>query len=299
MVDRVSLGSEQARHVDAYIQYHQLVGQSDNGKMMSEQEFEQYKKKMIQNAGNRLHVTWQNSKGKECKTIGPSSKCYCDHRYKEHDYVSPQGKMIKCKMNGCKCKCFSYIPLFGSQDMKCVCKHSYSQHDPNSKKCKCGGCQYFTSTWSCQCGQKLNQHETVMETKQEREMTGKPVNDNPMSIGGISKFGDMVGYEDSYQKQIEDMGGISGAHNRQAPIGYNNMQAIGGQQQKMLTQNQYQQQNSQQQNQLANIQQGQLNPLQNQVSAYELFMTPHSFQKGSGKGSGCNTGPKYRAIKKY
>ena len=32
-----------ARHVDAYIEYHNIVGDMDGGKMLSEKEYEEFK----------------------------------------------------------------------------------------------------------------------------------------------------------------------------------------------------------------------------------------------------------------
>ena len=34
---------------------------------------------------NRIYVSWRNKKNIECKMIGPETKCFCNHRFKEHD----------------------------------------------------------------------------------------------------------------------------------------------------------------------------------------------------------------------
>ena len=90
---------------------------------MSEKEFADYKKNYAQIAENRTYSTWYNPNDLACKNIGPSSKCFCDHTYKNHDFI--QGGKVKCKTLGCKCPDYYYIPIYGSQDFKCTCKHSY------------------------------------------------------------------------------------------------------------------------------------------------------------------------------
>jgi len=63
--------------------------------------------------------------------------------------------------------------------MKCLCKHSYDEHDPITKKCKKGmcGCNRFGSTWTCSCGSKYGDHTTILETRDERILQGKSVDD--------------------------------------------------------------------------------------------------------------------------
>ena len=110
--------------------------------MMSEEEFNHYKMGEQNANPNRLHTTWYNPDGVVCKTVGPSSKCFCDHPYKAHDCTTNlnTSRKVPCKQAGCKCNNFNYIPVHGSQDLKCVCKHSYQVHDVAKKTCK-----------SCQC----------------------------------------------------------------------------------------------------------------------------------------------------
>ena len=43
MVERIMMTGEAAKHVQAYIEYDNIVGKADGGKMMSEAEFEAYK----------------------------------------------------------------------------------------------------------------------------------------------------------------------------------------------------------------------------------------------------------------
>lgn len=114
MVDRLHFGGDAAKHVQAYIEYEQIVGNADGGKMMSEKEFEAYKKKVSKARQNRLYVYWRNTKtGKDCKAVGPSSQCFCGHRYKEHFFDNVETRDVYCRAlnTRCKCKLFEYIPI--------------------------------------------------------------------------------------------------------------------------------------------------------------------------------------------
>ena len=84
--NQISVGQGNQKHVEAYLEYCELVGDT-GGKMMSEKEFEEYKKNYSKLAENRLYTSWYNSKGLECKVVGPSTKCFCDHFYKNHDFL--------------------------------------------------------------------------------------------------------------------------------------------------------------------------------------------------------------------
>ena len=46
-VEYLKIPSEQARAVDAYINYYNIVGDDDGGKMMTDAEFEAYKKRRL------------------------------------------------------------------------------------------------------------------------------------------------------------------------------------------------------------------------------------------------------------
>ena len=60
MAERLVIGGEAARHVQAYIEYEQIVGTDDGGRMMSEAEFEAYKARVREARKNRLYVNWRN-----------------------------------------------------------------------------------------------------------------------------------------------------------------------------------------------------------------------------------------------
>lgn len=87
MNQKISLGGKNTeQHINAYIEYCNLVG-DHGGKLMDEREFEEYKKNYSKLAQNRVFNGWFNPKGLECKVVGPSTKCFCDHYYKNHDFL--------------------------------------------------------------------------------------------------------------------------------------------------------------------------------------------------------------------
>ena len=107
--------SQAANHVQAYLEYEAIVGGADGGKMMSEKEFEEYKAQVREARKNRLYTNWRNTtNGMDCRTIGPASPCFCGHRYKDHNFDNVTSREVHCRSAKCKCKLFSYIPIFGS-----------------------------------------------------------------------------------------------------------------------------------------------------------------------------------------
>ncbi len=165
------------------------------GELMSDKEFEQYKKDFPKLAANRLYANVYNPKGLVCKAVGPSTKCFCDHLFKDHDWLAQEGDKIPCKSKGCPCANYYYIPVYGSQDFKCGCKHSYQAHNLKSKACKSCACKKFESLQSCACKFKYREHEQRNERKKELEARGE----NPHAVlGGVTSFSDMLDGADRF-----------------------------------------------------------------------------------------------------
>ena len=208
---KISFTNQAQLDIQAYIDYTNIVGADDNGKLMSESEFEEYKKKVSEKRKNRLYTFWLNSQNFECKSIGPESMCFCNHRYKYHDFDSVTEKKVKCKK--CQCKLFSYVPVYGANDVKCLCHHSYREHDFTLKsrkckrnKCKCEG---FQSKFTCNCGEGYDKHRTEIYTKDERIKMGKPVDagwfgESLMNgAGAMQNFGGMI--NDVYDTEFKNL----------------------------------------------------------------------------------------------
>ena len=88
-----------------------IVGNADGGKVMSDKEFEEFKNNVREARRNRLYVSWRNVNGQDCKTIGPSSSCFCGHRYKDHFFDNVVERKINCRTSKCPCKMFDYVPV--------------------------------------------------------------------------------------------------------------------------------------------------------------------------------------------
>lgn len=214
MVDRIVIKKEHEKDIQAYLDYCRIVGADDGGKMMSEKEFEAYKKKVAEARRNHLYVYWVNSKGLDCKAIGPESMCFCGHRFKMHNFDNVKTKKVDCKDKKCKCPLYEYVPVHGSNDVKCLCKHSYSLHDNVKRNCTKPGCKCssFGSKFTCNCACPFDEHMTLIETREERQSRGKNVDPSWVSnnltagMGGLTSFSDMVGdiNQMEYKKLMND-----------------------------------------------------------------------------------------------
>mmetsp|Transcript_37019 Transcript_37019/g.78549 ORF Transcript_37019/g.78549 Transcript_37019/m.78549 type:complete len:365 (-) Transcript_37019:31-1125(-) len=185
MADVISIGRSHGpsagNHVDAYMEYRNLVGDLHGERMLPEAEYEKLRKRAA-DGSKRLYVNYRNSMGLDCRAVGPASKCFCGHRYREHDWLQYDTKRLSCKMRGCPCACFNLIPVRGSADMRCTkCKHSYTEHHAGNKKCgKSCKCPGFASSVSCSCTRSYDEHATVIETKEDRLKAGRSVDEGWM-----------------------------------------------------------------------------------------------------------------------
>ncbi|PHJ22684.1 protein fam221a isoform x1 [Cystoisospora suis] len=133
----IRLSESDLRHVDAYFEYRNLVGDTDGGQLLSQQEYEALRTRAAAASRNPLRVSWRNvANGLDCRLVGPSSSCLCGHRLRDHDWMASETKAVKCRMRGCPCPLFEFIPVQGSQDIKCRCKHSYLEHNVVTRQCR-------------------------------------------------------------------------------------------------------------------------------------------------------------------
>ena len=86
---------------------------------------------------------------------------YIQHKTDFETLPSTRPIHIPCRVNGCKCKSYVYIPKNGSQPIRCRCKHYATDHsEATSHKCLKGcGCQEFISSFTCGCGQPTYTHK--------------------------------------------------------------------------------------------------------------------------------------------
>lgn len=180
----LSFDSSAASSVDAYYEYRMIVGDDDGGRTFTPKEYEKYKKRVLpMRLKNRLYVSWQNKSGLDCKLVGPETLCFCQHRYKQHktdfENFPTSNRQVKCEVRGCRCSGYFYQPKNGSQPLRCHCKHQATEHDVSlpykcskAVKCKCDG---FKSSFRCGCGDKTEDHRTLIESRNQRLERGHPV----------------------------------------------------------------------------------------------------------------------------
>ncbi|XP_052064303.1 protein FAM221A-like isoform X1 [Mytilus californianus] len=196
--------NKNAQAVDEYLEYKRIVGDDDGGELMTPDQFEEYKKKVLpMRMKNRLFVSYSAPTGMDCKMIGPETPCFCTHRYKQHktDFeVIPTDRPIKlpCRQRGCKCATYHFAPLNGSQPIRCTCKHTSEEHSEEQpyrcKKRGCIKCTGFTSSFTCGCGGSYKQHKMIVETAEEREARGHPIGQATpyAAMGGITGFSSLA-----------------------------------------------------------------------------------------------------------
>ncbi|GFR40194.1 hypothetical protein Agub_g754, partial [Astrephomene gubernaculifera] len=154
-----------------------------------------------------IYGVWRSSKGTDCTRIGPTARCFCNHSYADHFFVSPKSPYPICK--ACSCRGFAFVPSRPEEvgewwlprrkgfnvhtwRAKCRCGHGHDEHDPNARRCRCG-CSMFQSNFACLvCDLKWEDHETVFETAQERLMAGRPVGQDFRPLADDAPIRDLV-----------------------------------------------------------------------------------------------------------
>uniref|UniRef100_A0A3Q3BAN8 Protein FAM221A n=1 Tax=Kryptolebias marmoratus TaxID=37003 RepID=A0A3Q3BAN8_KRYMA len=122
-------------------------------------------------------------------------------RYKQHKtdwevVPSERPLALPCRVGGCHCSAFLYVPRLGSNPVRCRCKHLPQDHsEATDRVCnKCNNCSGFQSPYTCGCGQPCSAHQTLVETKPERQARGQPVGrDVPYAaMGGLTSFSSLL-----------------------------------------------------------------------------------------------------------
>ena len=157
-----------AAHIDAYAEGQLLMGQATSPSLdeLTERALEIRKKQ------ERLFVFWECGEF-ECHAVGPATRCFCNHSYSSHAWYETKTKKIGCRVDGCRCRCFSYVPGRGSTHIRCNCKHTHHEHrgaDGKPGRCTHPGCNCtgFHSDWRCACGATYDEHRMSFLTAAER-----------------------------------------------------------------------------------------------------------------------------------
>ncbi len=111
--------------------------------------------------------------------MGPSTRCLCKHSYRAHRWWELHSKQVGCRVPGCACACFSYVPMRGSYAARCTCKHELDDHRLGLKcsRCSCAG---YAPPQRCDCGLAHAQHSTCFETRSQRQAGGRAA----VAVGG-------------------------------------------------------------------------------------------------------------------
>ncbi|KAK7116080.1 protein FAM221B-like isoform X2 [Littorina saxatilis] len=143
-----------------------------------------------------IYIGWRCPEFKhDCQRVNRKSRCFCDHLLDEHASYNGKSVRVPCKVGGCPCKAYSWIPN-RPEDIgefwfarrrnfdvtkwraKCKCKHTHDFHDPNSRRCRTAGCGcgHFNSDFLCAaCDRHYELHETFFDTEDSRRQQGLPV----------------------------------------------------------------------------------------------------------------------------
>ena len=140
-----------AASIDTYYEANLLTGEATS------ESVEQLTKKAlaIKEKNERLFVYWTSSAAAaECQAIGPATRCFCNHSYSSHAWYETETKRVRCRVEGCRCTCFSYVPGRGATHIRCGCKHEHHEHrtsDGRPGPCSHPGCDCkgFHSNWRC------------------------------------------------------------------------------------------------------------------------------------------------------
>ncbi|XP_068431862.1 protein FAM221A isoform X1 [Clinocottus analis] len=201
-MEKIYLNESALQAVDDYWEYTRIVGDDDGGQLFTPEEYEEYKRKLLpQRVKNRLFVSFGVPGGIDCKLIGPETQCFCTHRYKQHktDFEvvpSERPRALPCQVRGCRCSAYQYVPHIGTNPVRCRCKHFPQDHsEVTGYLCKkCSSCSGFKSPYTCGCGQPISAHQTLVETKLEREARGQPIGHNVpyAAMGGLTGFSSLL-----------------------------------------------------------------------------------------------------------
>ena len=138
---------------------------------------------------SRLFVFWRSSAGIDCNAVGPATRCFCTHSYSSHAWYETSTKQVRCRVAGCRCTCFAFVPGHGGSHIRCGCKHTHHEHRTADGRpgpctlCAPGVCKSFHSDWRCGCGETYDQHTMAFETAAERAAAGRSTEQN---LGGWS-----------------------------------------------------------------------------------------------------------------
>ena len=167
--------------IDAYAEGQLLTGEATSPSL----EELTRRALVIHQQKKRLYVFFGTLES-ECHAVGPATRCFCGHSYSSHAWYETDTKRVGCRVEGCRCECFKYVPGRGSTHIRCGCKHGHAEHSSQGRPggCRSCACDHFHSDWRCDCGATYDEHSMSFMTAAERVAAGRPVEEN---LGGWAK----------------------------------------------------------------------------------------------------------------
>ena len=169
-----------AASVDAYFEANLLQGQA------SSPSYEELKRRAlkIREDGSRLFVHWTSpAAAVECQAVGPSTRCFCNHSWSSHAWYETGSKHIRCRVDGCKCTCFSYVPGEAPRTFG-VHASTTNDHRDAGAAARARGATALASTelalWLLWRDVRRSHYRSK---RRERALAGKPTEEN---LGGWS-----------------------------------------------------------------------------------------------------------------
>ncbi|KAJ8267318.1 hypothetical protein COCON_G00124900 [Conger conger] len=175
-MERIIIDRDASVAIEEYLEYRRIVGEDDGGRLFVPEEYEEYKRKVLPaRLRNRL---------------------YKQHQTDFEQVPEERPLALPCRVRGCRCASYLYVLQSGPQAARCRCKHSAQDHSeaPGHLCGKCSTCTGFHSPYTCGCGQPSSAHQTLVETREEREGRGRPVGrDVPYAaMGGLTGFSSLA-----------------------------------------------------------------------------------------------------------
>ena len=116
------MAAHAAASIDAFSEGQLLTGEATSPSL----EELQRRALVIHQQKKRLFVFF-GTPDSECHAVGPATRCFCGHSYSSHAWYETDTKRVRCRVEGCRCECFKYVPGRGSTHIRCACKHGHAE----------------------------------------------------------------------------------------------------------------------------------------------------------------------------
>lgn len=146
-----------------------------------------------------------------CARIGPKCKCFCGHKFENHDQNPCARKGASTKCHQCECKMYEFVPMRPEEigdwwlprrkdfniltwRVKCKCGHTHEEHKPYPQHfCTKCGCGQWTGNYECMsCEHHQREHELMWMTRDERRAEGLKVDEEYKPLESMQNISQIV-----------------------------------------------------------------------------------------------------------